>query len=64
MATITIELTDEQMTKLSGVAGLLGLGVEETARLGVVQAVVADEEFIRTAQRILEKNSALYRRLA
>ena len=64
MATITIELTDGQMAKLSEVAGLLGLGIEETARLSVVQAVVADEEFIRTAQRVLEKNEVLYRRLA
>ena len=64
MATITIELTDEQLAKLSEAARMLGLGVEEAARLSVVQAVVADEEFIRTAQRVLEKNEALYRRLA
>jgi hypothetical protein len=65
MVTVRVELTDEEARQLQDLAGRLGTSVEVLARLGLRQSLLAeDEEFLRVAEEVLEKNAELYRRLA
>ena len=62
---LAIELTEQQARRLREVASRLGVKPEQLA-LAAVTDLIASEgpEFDAAAQRILEKNEELYRRLA
>ena len=63
--TITIPLPDEQLEKLNELASRFDLSPEEIALLSVEDMLSQpDEAFQRTLERVLEKNKALYQRLA
>lgn len=65
MATIRIDLTDQQLTKLQEVAEALEISVEDLARLGIQQTILTeDQAFLQAANRVISKNQELYRRLA
>jgi 3-dehydroquinate dehydratase len=65
MSTISVSITDEQMTKLKALASRLGVSPEDIVRLRVDQILTGrDEKFLEAAARALEKNIELYRRLA
>ncbi len=62
---LTIELSTAQVERLRQVAGRLGLAPEELARAAIADLLATpDEEFKRAADRVLQKNEELYRRLA
>lgn len=65
MSTISISITDEQMTKLKDLATRLGVSPEDIVRMRVDQIMDGDDEkFLEAAARALDKNIELYRRLA
>jgi len=62
---ISIELPQSQLDELRALAERLGIAPEELARAVVAdQLAVAREDFDAVANRILEKNRELYRRLS
>ena len=64
MATIRVDLTEEQMAKLRELADRVRASVEEMARLALQHAILGEEEgFLQAAGRVLGKNEELYRRL-
>jgi hypothetical protein len=65
MSAITIPLSKEQIVQLRSQAQKAGLEPEEFLRRRVEQLLESpDEQFDRAADRVLEKNAELYRRLA
>ena len=73
MTRITVELADEQATKLKEKAQQLGVNIEEFARIAMesykrneVDEDIEPEDprFEKAADRILKKNAELYKRLA
>ncbi len=65
MSTISVSITDEQMTKLKAFAIRLGVSPEDIVRVRVDQILTGhDEKFLEAAARALDKNIDLYRRLA
>lgn len=62
--TITLHLSDEQMTRLKREAEAEGLSVEEHAVRKLVPADATADEFDAAAEYVLGKNAELYRRLA
>jgi antitoxin FitA len=65
MSTLSIELTDERMRELRAVAHRLGVAPENLVRVSIDDLLSRpDEEFMRVAAQLLEKNAQLYRRLA
>ena len=62
---LTIELTEQQAQRLREGASRLGVEPEQLA-LAAVADLIASEgpDFDAAAQRVLEKNEELYRRLA
>ena len=64
MATIRVDVTEEQLAKLQQLAEPLGVSVEEIARLGLQHAMLEEEDdFLRAARRVLTKNEELCRRM-
>jgi hypothetical protein len=65
MSTITIELTDEQISRLRNMAVEAGSTPEALARAGV-EWVLSDRatDFKRVAEYVVRKNKELYERLA
>ena len=62
---VAIDLTDEQAAQLNEQAAALGVRAEELARAAVVDLVTRPAaDFREVAQRVLAKNTELYRRLA
>ncbi|MFQ5520499.1 MAG: DNA-binding protein [Candidatus Methylomirabilia bacterium] len=62
---VTVSLSDEEVWRLEELGGRVGLTVVQLIRLGVRDIVSQpDEAFHAAAQRVLEKNAKLYRRLA
>lgn len=62
---ISVELTEDQATRLCSAAERLGVRPEELARAGVTDLLAQPEEdFRRAAELVLRKNEELYRRLA
>jgi len=65
MSSITIELNEEQLSKLQSIAERAGVSVETLARSSLEELLARpDEEFERAADYVLKKNEDLYRRLA
>jgi antitoxin FitA len=65
MTMITIPLSDERLAQLRTLAQQTGLTPEEFLRRRVERLLDwPDEEFLRAAGYVLEKNEELYRRLA
>jgi hypothetical protein len=65
MTTIMIPLSDERAAQLRLWSEKLGLPLEEFLRRRVEQLLDRpDVEFQRAADRLLQKNAELYRRLA
>lgn len=64
MTTIPIPLTDERLARLRTLAEQAGVSPEEFLRRRVEQLLAEqDEAFRQAADRVLEKNADLYRRL-
>jgi predicted transcriptional regulator len=62
---IAIELSNAQAESLQEIAASLGVDPEELAREAVADFVgTGSDDFERAADRVLEKNRELYRRLA
>ena len=62
---ISVEIADEQASLIRGRAENLGVSPEDLVAAGVTDFLrQPDETFERVAQRVLEKNRDLYRRLA
>lgn len=65
MSALTITLSDERLLKLEDIAASLGVTPEELVRLSVEELLTRpDQAFQEAADRVLEKNQELYRRLA
>ena len=62
---ITIDLSPAQIERLRQEAERLGLAPEDLARAAVADLLATPgEDFNRAAERVLQKNEELYRRLA
>jgi hypothetical protein len=65
MSSITIDLLEGQLAKLTELASHLGISPEELARLSVEEMLSQpDGKFEQAADYVLKKNAELYRRLA
>ena len=65
MSSITINLSDEQLSRLREVAVRLGVSPEDLARVSIEELLAQPEEkFERAADYVLKKNAELYRRLS
>lgn len=65
MVTFTIELADDRASQLNEAAKALGVAPEELLRANLEEWLTGSrEDFVRAADRVLEKNAELYKRLA
>ncbi|MBA3767584.1 MAG: ribbon-helix-helix protein, CopG family [Acidobacteria bacterium] len=65
MSTITIAIPDERLRQLQEAAARLGVSPEDLVRVSIEDLLAgSDEKFKSAADRVLEKNAELYRRLA
>ncbi len=65
MSTITIAIPDERLRQLQEAARRLGVSPEDLVRVSIEDLLAgSDEKFKSAADRVLEKNAELYRRLA
>ena len=64
MSAITVEVPDEQLTKLLEISARYGVSVEDLARAGIEDLIRRpDKMFERALDYTLNKNAELYRRL-
>ncbi len=62
---LSLEISDEQASRLREAAERLGVGVEQLAQAAVVDLTNQQAaDFEAASDRVLEKNQELYRRLA
>ncbi|MDP3089557.1 MAG: ribbon-helix-helix domain-containing protein [Nitrospira sp.] len=65
MATLTISLSDKEMRRLNNLSEREGVTMEQMVRCCIRDLIAQpDESFQITAQRVIEKNAELYRRLS
>ncbi len=65
MATVSINLSQEQLDKLSEFAAKLKVSPEDLIRVTVEDLLTRPEDdFMQSADHVLKKNAELYRRLA
>jgi len=64
MTALTIQLTDERLTRLKSAAEKLGLTIESYVERSIESALERKESISSTFDYILQKNTELYRRLA
>lgn len=65
MTTITIALSDDRLQKLQQIATLFQVAPEELVRVSVEELLSRpEEEFRKTLEYVLKKNTELYQRLA
>jgi len=65
MSTITIKLPDERFSQLQGKASQLGVSPEDLVLISIEELLTRpDEEFEKTVDYVLQKNTPLYQRLA
>ncbi|MBN3905242.1 MAG: DNA-binding protein [Nostoc sp. NMS1] len=65
MASITINISDEQLQKLQTLAQENGISLEDLLRARIEDWLSqATSEFAQAANYVLKKNAELYRRLA
>ena len=63
--TLNLDLDDRQAQRLQQVASRLNVSVSDLARAAINDLLAEpDDDFERAAQRVLKKNSELYKRLA
>ena len=70
--TIHIDISDDQVRKLTELARVMGISIEDAARLAIERFDTSegdgiepeDPEFNKIADRVLAQNAELYRRLA
>lgn len=64
MSTITITLPDDRLARLQEIAKRFSTTPEELVRVSIDELLARpDEAFEQAADRVLEKNAELYRRL-
>lgn len=64
MSTITITLPDDRLARLQEIAKRFNTTPEELVRVSIDELLARpDEAFEEAADRVLEKNAELYRRL-
>ena len=64
MKTLEIRLPDEIASKVEEAANQRGISVEQLVQASVEEKIQRDAQFERVADRVLEKNAELYRRLS
>jgi hypothetical protein len=65
MSSITINLSDEHLLRLTEKAARLGLAPEDLVLISIEELLARpDESFERAADYVLNKNTELYQRLA
>jgi antitoxin FitA len=65
VASITIDLSDQQFQRIQQLAHKLGLSPQELLRLSIDDWLSSSRnEFSQTANYVLKKNAELYKRLA
>jgi predicted transcriptional regulator len=65
MNTITVPISEDRLSKLQEIAARLKITPEDLVRVSIEELLSQPEEaFQQAAQRVLDKNSELYRRLA
>ena len=65
MNTVTVALSDDGWMKLKEIAARLGISPEDLVRVSIEELLTQpDDAFQQAANRVLKKNSDLYRRLA
>ena len=65
MNTVTVALSDDRWMKLKEIAARLGISPEDLVRVSIEELLTQpDDAFQQAANRVLKKNSDLYRRLA
>lgn len=65
MVTISIQLPDDKAERLTALADRLNTSVEELARSELLDLLAKpDDDFLKAAEYVLQKNAELYRRLA
>ena len=65
MTSITVALPEDRLSRLREAAADLGVTPEQLVQASIEGLLAQpDEEFRRSAQRVLRKNSELYKRLA
>ncbi|WP_066380405.1 DNA-binding protein [Anabaena sp. CA = ATCC 33047] len=65
MATITINISEEQLQKLQALAQKLGMSTEELLSASLEDLLNHPQgEFTQAASYVMQKNAELYRRLA
>ena len=63
--TLTVDLDEQQLRRLEETARRLNVTIAELARAAINDLLTRqDGDFERAAERVLKKNSELYRRLA
>jgi predicted transcriptional regulator len=63
--TLNLELDEQQARRLQQVASRLNVSVSDLARAAINDLLAKpDNDFERAAERVLKKNSELYKRLA
>lgn len=64
MSTITVTLPDDRLARLQEIAKRFNTTPEELVRVSIDELLARpDEAFEEAADRVLEKNAELYRRL-
>jgi predicted transcriptional regulator len=64
MSTITVTIQDDRFLKLQELAARFKITPEDLVQASIEELLTgSDEAFQRAAQRVLDKNSELYRRL-
>lgn len=64
MKTLEIRFPDEIASKIEQAANQRGISVEQLLQASVEEKIQRDAQFESVADRVLEKNAELYRRLS
>jgi len=65
METLTLQLSDDTAQRLEVLAEKLGVSPEEIVQAGLAEQLSRlDSEYQQAADRVLQKNAELYRRLS
>ena len=64
MKTLEIRFSDEIASRIEEAANQRGISVEQLLQASVEEKIQRDAQFESVADRVLEKNAELYRRLS
>jgi hypothetical protein len=62
--TFEVHVPDELASRIEHVASVRGVSVEELVQISVEEMIERDAQFESAADRVLQKNAELYRRLS